>query len=161
MRVFLHNPGSGLLANLADVLVAIGDGRPVRRSVRSTRTAGRHLLLALEEVDDRDGAAQLNGARVLVPRERLPGLADGEYYVDDLIGLEVVEGDRLLGRVTSSREQGGVEVLAVAGDEQELEIPFVEQYVIAVDVDRGRVEVSQVDDLPRTPADGGGRSEDG
>ena len=94
-----------------------------------------------------------------VRRDR-PDVYD-EYYVEDLIGLEVVNGAQVLGRVTSSREQGGIEVLAVTGDEQELEIPFVEQYVIAVDIDRGRIEVREVDDLPRSRIAGGGRGEDG
>jgi 16S rRNA processing protein RimM len=61
---------------------------------------GERLVVRLEGIDERDGAALLTGAWIEVEREHLPPTGDREYYRADLIGLEVanLEG-KMLGRV--------------------------------------------------------------
>jgi 16S rRNA processing protein RimM len=62
----------------------------------------------------------------------------------DIIGLEVVneEGEKL-GRVESLFETGETSVLVVSGgkDAKERLIPFVPDYVLAVDREAGRITV--------------------
>ena len=61
---------------------------------------GERLVVRLEGIDERDGAALLTGAWVEIERTELPPTGDREYYRADLIGLEVenLEG-KVLGRV--------------------------------------------------------------
>ena len=61
---------------------------------------GERLIVRLDGVESRDGAALLTGAWVEVERTELPPTGDREYYCADLIGLEVenLEGVAL-GRV--------------------------------------------------------------
>ena len=61
---------------------------------------GERLIVRLDGVESRDGAALLTGAWVEVERAELPPTGDREYYRADLIGLEVenLEGVAL-GRV--------------------------------------------------------------
>jgi 16S rRNA processing protein RimM len=153
VRAHLHNPESQLLAEREYVLVGDEDSQEQYR-IAGARNAGRHVLLALEQVSDRARADQLKGRRMFVPRHALPEVAEDEFYVEDLIGLDVLCDERQIGRVSASREQGGIEVLTVTSDDEDLELPFVEQYVIAVDVDQGRIEVREIDDLPRSPRQG-------
>ena len=80
------------------------------------------------------------GTQLEVPREALAPTADGEYYVFELVGLEVVEdGGRVLGRV--ARVEPGV-----ANDALELEdgllLPLVEACVRDIDLEAGRILVS-------------------
>ncbi len=50
----------------------------------------KHLLLAtIEGVEDRDAAQSLAGTELYIPRQLLPEPEEGEFYYDDLIGLEV------------------------------------------------------------------------
>jgi len=132
------------------VLLAIGDEPPRSHEIAAARFAGKHHLVALDGVGSRAAADRLKGARVLVPRDELPGLEEGEFYVDDLIGLEVTCENRVLGEVRSSRAQGGIEVLTVESKGEQIEIPVVEQYVVAVRVEHGSIEVRDVEELPRT-----------
>jgi 16S rRNA processing protein RimM len=64
------------------------------------RVQGERLVVRLEGIADRDGAALVTGAWVEVERTELPPTGDREYYRADLIGLEVenLEGVAL-GRV--------------------------------------------------------------
>jgi 16S rRNA processing protein RimM len=153
VRVFLHNPQSQLLAERERVLLGDEADQDSYR-IRSARDTGRHVLLAIEGVSDRDRAGRLKGLRLFVPRDELPELADDEVYVDDLIGLDVFCDGSPIGRVRASREQGGIEVLTVVTGDEELDLPLVEQYLVATDLDEGRIEVRDIDGLPRSPRQG-------
>jgi 16S rRNA processing protein RimM len=139
------------------VLVGADEQQMRTFGISKTRNSGRHLLVAFDGVDDREAAAGLSGQRIMIPRQELPALDEDEVYVDDLIGLEVRCDGRPIGRVSGSREQGGAEVLIVTTGDEELQVPLVEQYVVAVDVGQGRVEVREIDELPRAPLSGSRR----
>ena len=91
--------------------------------------------------DDRDAADALRGAEVAVTREALGEAEDGTVYWVDLVGLEVVdESGTRLGEVEALFESGETSVLVVKGARQRM-IPFVPQYVKAVDREARRITV--------------------
>ncbi len=91
--------------------------------------------------DDRDAADALRGADVAVTREALGEAQDGTLYWVDLVGLEVVDqGGTRLGEVEGLFESGGTSVLVVKGAKERL-IPFVPDYVKAVDREARRITV--------------------
>jgi 16S rRNA processing protein RimM len=110
------------------VLVA---GEPAE-VVERKRSGGR-LVVRLDRRVDR-------GAPLEVPREQLPETQEGEYYVFQLVGLEVEEeGGGVLGKV--------IEVApGVANDVLELDsgvaLPLVEACVREVDLERRRIRVA-------------------
>ncbi len=61
------------------------------RPLKQPAGKGDLLLLKFEEISDRTIASTLTNKRVYVSTEQLPVLADGGYYLHDLIGLEVYE----------------------------------------------------------------------
>lgn len=67
--------------------------------VESVAPAGKALLVKLVGIDDRDAALALRGARVLVERSQLPALGEGEAYLVDLVGSEVIAPDGPVGEV--------------------------------------------------------------
>jgi 16S rRNA processing protein RimM len=102
---------------------------------------GQYLLAGLEGVDDRDASEALQGMEVAVLREEMPEADEGEYYWDELVGLEVsnIQGEPL-GRVVGLLETGAHDVLQVQGERLRL-IPFVEAYIQSVDVAAGKLVV--------------------
>jgi len=105
------------------------------------------LVARLEGVDDRDQAEQMRGLMVAVPHAELPEADDGEYYWNDLIGLAVdnVQGIDL-GVVDSLQETGAHDLLVVRQGELKRLIPFVEAYIIDVDLAAGRIRVDWAED---------------
>jgi 16S rRNA processing protein RimM len=96
--------------------------------------AGRRLVVRLDREAKR-------GAALSVPRNQLPETGEDEYYVFQLVGLAVEEdGGRPLGRVQDVAP-------GVANDVLELDtgtaLPLVEDCVLAVDLERGRILVAQ------------------
>ena len=91
--------------------------------------------------DDRDAAELLRGGDVAIPRAALGEAGEGALYRVDLVGLEVVdEAGKDLGKVEGFFETGGTSVMVVAGAKERM-IPFVPEYVKAVDREARRITV--------------------
>jgi len=101
--------------------------------VRTKRAGGGRLVVKLDRLVPR-------GTPLEVDRERLPETEPDEYYVFQLVGLEVVEeGGRPLGSV--ARVDPGVanDVLSL---DSGLALPMVEECVRDVDLAAGRILVA-------------------
>lgn len=123
----------------------LGDTAGYRRvEVRSLQPHRNGYLARLEGVDDREQAQALAGRLIAVPRSALPALEPHrEYYWQDLIGLSVVEaGGGELGRVRELMATGAHDVLVIDGGERDVLIPFVEAFVLEVDLAQGVIRVA-------------------
>ncbi len=113
----------------AELLVA-GEQAHVEESKRS----GGRLVIRLDRRPER-------GSVLEVPRSSLPPTGEDEYYVADLIGLEVVEEEgRSLGSVRDVSNYAANDVLEL---DSGLLLPLVEDCVRQVDLDAGRIVVSR------------------
>jgi 16S rRNA processing protein RimM len=109
---------------------------------------GDRLIFKFQGVDSISEAEALEDAFVCVPlSERMPA-QEGEYYLSDLIGCEVVErsGNDVLGRVTDWLQAGGSGLLEVTMKEagETLLIPFAKSICVRIDTSARRIVV----DLP-------------
>jgi 16S rRNA processing protein RimM len=112
-----------------------------RNEVEEAAVHGRDVIAKLKGCEDRKTAGVLKGRHVGVPRGALPESSAGEYYWTDLVGLSVknLRGERL-GRVAGLLSTGVHDVLRVEGERERL-IPFVEAYVVSVDLSSGELLV--------------------
>ena len=84
--------------------------------------------------------AVTRGSELRIPRDVLAPTAEDEYYVFELVGLRVEEeGGRELGRVTDVAPGIANDVLEL---DSGLALPMVEDCVLAVDRDGGRIVVA-------------------
>ncbi|OAH96622.1 ribosome maturation factor RimM [Methylomonas methanica] len=107
------------------------------------RRQGSLVVAELQGISDRDLAAELMGADILIRKQQLPKAGDGEYYWADLIGLEVrnQEGCKL-GKVDYLLETGANDVLVVVDGDVERLIPFLQQStILKIDLDDGLIIV--------------------
>jgi 16S rRNA processing protein RimM len=103
--------------------------------------AGGVVVARLAGCDDRDTAARLRGSEIAVLRSELPPAKPGEYYLADLIGLDVVNGEsQELGSIVGILTTGANDVLVVQGGRERL-IPFIAGVIREVDPDGGVVRV--------------------
>ncbi len=111
------------------------------------------LLLRFGGVDSINAAEPLEHCEVVVPpAERLP-LADGEFYLSDLVGCEVfLSGSgRKVGEVAGWQEFGGPELLEVApgtaGSSEIVWIPLVRSICVEIDLGARRIVVDPPEGL--------------
>jgi 16S rRNA processing protein RimM len=110
--------------------------------VEDGHSHGGSVVAKLHGIDDRDRAREWIGADIVVARERLPAIAEGELYWTDLEGLEVrTMSGIVLGKVDHLLATGGNDVLVLDSAPQRL-IPFVVGAVVkAVDLEKRLIVV--------------------
>ena len=97
------------------------------------------LVLKFVGVDTRTDAEDLQGWFVCIPEEQRPPLDEGEVYLSDLVGCEIISGDgRRIGVVTGWQDIGGPVILEVGED---LLIPYVPQICVEVDIPGRKIRV--------------------
>jgi 16S rRNA processing protein RimM len=114
-------------------------------TVASARHHGGRLVVAFEEIPDRNAAEQLHGTvlEAVVDPEDTPDDPD-EFYDHQLVGLEVRSGDDVVGTVTGLVHLPYQDTLTVDVDGREVFIPFVTELVPVVDIAGGFVTVADV-----------------
>jgi 16S rRNA processing protein RimM len=95
-------------------------------------------------VDSIEAAENLRGLDVAIPAEERAPLADGSVYISDLIGCEVVDVDsaepKLIGTIDDVDRNASL--LVVNGSSgTELLIPFVQAYLVEVNLEAKRIEM--------------------
>ena len=115
--------------------------RWMEMSLRGTQTRANDLMVAFDNITDRDTAVNWVGAELAIQREQLPETTT-EYYWRDLLKLQVINlQNQELGRVTRLLETGANDVLIVEGEQRCL-IPWVKDiYIIKVDMKQGIIHV--------------------
>jgi 16S rRNA processing protein RimM len=93
---------------------------------------GKYWLAEIEGVHDRNATEALKGTALYIERERLPDAPEGEYYYEDLIGLNVVDdaGEKI-GTLLAVQNFGAgdlLEIKPIKGGPTLL-IPFTDDYV--------------------------------
>ena len=84
------------------------------RRLLSIRSNAKGAIARLEGCDSREAAEALRGTLIEIDRDALPPLEDGEYYLDDLLGLSVVdETGTPVGRVVAVENYGASDVVEI------------------------------------------------
>jgi len=96
--------------------------------VGASKVHHQGLIAKLEGITDRNAAQLLTGSEILIEREQLPELPEGEYYWQDLEGLtvETLSGV-VLGQVQYLyRNTGETNMVVSMEGKKEQHIPFIE-----------------------------------
>jgi 16S rRNA processing protein RimM len=112
-------------------------------TVLSARWNKDILLLAFEEIETRNEAETLRGAKLFIETEELEDNDDEGWYEHELVGLEARVGSQVVGKVSGLNTMPVQDLLVVkTPDGKEILIPFVEQIVPEVNVAEGYVLVT-------------------
>ena len=122
--------------------IYLGERAPRRVGVVSVRYHQGLVLLKLDGYTTRTEAEALRNELLQVPEEEAIPLEEGEYFLHQLLGLEVVtEDERSLGRLTEVLETGANNVFVIDGPDGQRLVPDIPDVVLAVDVDAGRIVI--------------------
>ena len=123
-------PGRRLLIGARELEVVAVQGTP------------GHPILTVAGVGDREAAGALRGEAIGVPRDVLGALAEGEFMVADLVGCEVLDGERPIGRVRDVLLLPSADVLEVERPgAEDLLVPMIGDAVRSIDTAARRVDV--------------------
>ena len=146
--IHFHDGSERVLKN-GDPIRLKFPGKPhaTYRITRARPHKGR-IIAVLDTITDRNQAEALIGADIVMDRAELPPLGEGEYYWDDLIGLDVYTvGQQFLGTLTAIFPTGSNDVYVVQNGAKEVLVPALAQVVVAVDLGAGIMRVDLPDGL--------------
>ncbi len=116
-----------------------------RVEVAQSRPFGDRLLVRFEGMADRTAVEGLRGLELSVERGEVPRAPAGSFYHFEL--LDCVCHDAALGElgvVRALHEDGGGLLLEIALDQRRLLVPFVDEFVVRIDIAARRIDL----DLP-------------
>ena len=129
-------------------LYATADGTGECR-VLGVRTQGNVILLRLADVTDMDAArAQVGRTYYLAKADaKLPR---GRYFIDDLLGCDVVDADtdRVYGQLTNVDRPAAQDIYTVTdGAGEEHMLPAVPEFVKKIDIDARKIFVTPIEGM--------------
>jgi tRNA (guanine37-N1)-methyltransferase len=135
------------LAELTAVYLVSPDRKSIRPArIDGTRFHGPRALVHLEGVESPEQLRDLQNWSIEIGEDQLRKLGEGEYFIHDLIGLEVVASDETAVGETVDAQEGasGVLLTVRTADGRTFEMPFVEAICREIDTGQKRMVV----DLP-------------
>jgi len=123
-------------------------GEEAYRVVRVLSQNKDMLIIALEDIKDRNQAERLKGTKLMLSREHLPGLEQDTFYHADLMGLAILSSiDEAFGKVHALYNFGAGDILEIETTQGKLVmIPFTHDIVPDVDINKGFLRLSEVGD---------------
>ena len=116
------------------------------KKLLSARGQKGFLIAALEGVDDLNAAMALKERVVQIDRADAK-LPKGSFFLQDILGASVVdESGAEIGRLADVLELPGQRVYVVKGETEHL-IPAVPAFILATDVDAGRITVRLIEGM--------------
>lgn len=113
--------------------------------VREYRVMNGNPVVFFEDIDDREGAEGLVRAILWIDQDA-DEAEDDAWYDHQLVGLDVVRDEIVIGKVARVEHMPAQDLLIVrptgAGSDGDVMVPFVKAIVPAVDVAAGRVIVT-------------------
>ncbi|GAT72998.1 RimM protein [Microbacterium sp. HM58-2] len=110
-------------------------------TVREYRVMNGNPVVFLKDVDDRTAAESLVRAILWIEQD-VDEVEDDAWFDHQLVGLDVVRDDTVVGRVVRVDHFPAQDLLIVKSGDQEVMVPFVQAIVPTVDVAAGRVIVT-------------------
>ncbi|MBP5802361.1 ribosome maturation factor RimM [Microbacterium maritypicum] len=110
-------------------------------TVREYRVMNGNPVVFFDDVEDRDAADSLVRAILWIDQD-IDEVEDDAWFDHQLVGLDVVRDDTVVGRVVRVEHFPAQDLLIVKAGENEVMVPFVSAIVPTVDVQAGRVIVT-------------------
>ncbi len=135
------------------VFVGTTPASAVARRVETVRLQptkrGLLAIVKFEGVDSREEVDALRRSHVFAREGDLPALEGDEYYIHDLIGLEVLTvAGEIVGTVEDVIAGPAQEVLVVARrDKKAVMIPVVDEFVDEIDLEERRIVIRPIEGL--------------
>jgi len=126
-----------------ELIMEKGPAAPIIVTALHFRGAGRALIAKFEGFDDPESSRSLANRVAVVERRLMPGLPEGNYYYEEIIGLPVFGEDGVkIGTLKDFFPAGEKDVWAIdTGGGGEILLPCLPETLLNVDLQRGVITV--------------------
>jgi len=135
VKVYLHNPDSGLFKSRLSCLL-VSESGPPQSAVLSVRSgAGKKIIGRFDICTTRNIAESVVGCKIVVVRSALPELDEDEFYISDLEQMQVVSPlGKTVGVVVGVHQTGRGDMLEIHQKEEVFFVPLSDPFVDNIDI---------------------------
>ena len=126
-----------ILASFKAVYLKDGD-EYIKRKVRKASVFKQFVIASIEGIDDMDQAMEMKNVTLHAKRSDFK-LKKGEYFIADIIGIDVIDVDtgKKLGTLKEVINRGSADLYVVDTESGERMVPVVDEFVKNVDIEKG------------------------
>lgn len=150
MKVYPVTDDIKRFKGMKEILMGPPEGRKGSLStekIEGVRFQNNMVLLKLSGIGSPEEARKFSQYQLYVKREDAIPLSENEYFVSDLIGLEVIsEKGEKLGVLSDVLNTAANDVYVIKG-EREILIPAVKEYVLSIDLSKREMTVLFVEGM--------------
>ena len=147
VKVFPTTDDASRFKKLKKVLLDTGRER-MEMEIQSVRFFKQFVIIKFKGIDNINDVEKYKGKSLFVPRENAVRLEKDEYYIADLIGMDVFTEEGRFGTLRDVMETGANEVYIVDSDEHgEVLIPAIRQCILEVNAEENRMKVHLLEGL--------------
>jgi 16S rRNA processing protein RimM len=148
MKVLSYLEATGSFSKPDFIYIEKNPGQKNRFSLKKIDVAGNVFFMEVEEIKDVESARDLVGAKVFLPKEVMTKLPEGEYYFQDIIGLDVYDEEGVfLGKIESVFPTGSNDVYVCRSEKREILLPSIAQVIKKIDISRRVMTVKIMEGL--------------
>ena len=142
VKVFPTTDDAARFQTLKNVVLDTGREK-LDLEIQSVRFFKQFVIVKFKGIDNINDIEMYKGRELWIPREEAQELGEDEYYVADLIGMEVLlENGEKFGVLRDVMETGANDVYIVDRvDGEEILLPAIHDCVLDVDVEKNTMTV--------------------
>ncbi len=145
VKVFPMTDDVSRFKNMKEILLDAGREGYINLEVESARPQKNLVILKFKGIDNINDVEKYKGKGLYVTKENRVKLKKDEYFIADLIGLDVYtdnNSDIVFGQVTDVISTGANDVYEImCSDGKEVLIPAIKECIKSVDVEAGRIDI--------------------
>lgn len=147
VKVFPTTDDAARFKKLKKVFLDTGKER-LELEIQAARFFKQFVIVKFKGIDNINEIERYKGKSLLVDRGNAVALEEDEYYIADLIGMEVVTEEGHFGILRDVMETGANEVYIIDSDSYgEVLVPAIRQCILDVDVENKRMKIRLMDGL--------------
>jgi 16S rRNA processing protein RimM len=116
--------------------------------ISAVRVDAKQIVVSLQGVESVHEAEKFRNAYIFIPKEKIVTLQPGSYFMDDVLGCEVVTDEqKLVGNITDLLSLPANDVWVVRNGAKEILIPAVKAIIRKVDIKTKRITIHALEGL--------------
>lgn len=136
------------LAELREVYIQDGNDYKSLEILR-LRFTPKCAIVKFKGIDSLNDILEYKNKLIFVKEETArEHLQEDEYLIDELVGLDVYDGDKKVGVVVGVSNNGASDLLSVKTEGKNVSlVPFVKAIVLSVDINNRRIQINNIEGL--------------
>ncbi len=117
--------------------------------IENIRFTPKCAIIKFKGIDTLNDILEYKGKLLFVPQDSAREfLEEDEFLIDELVGLDVCDGEKIVGAVVGVSNNGASDLLSVKTLSKNIcLVPFVKAIVLSVDIKNRKIQINNIEGL--------------